>query len=568
MKKADNQKVFPRVIRLFIEALLAIAVIETLVMLTVYVVIKPLHLSPLAEGFIDSFSLVVFIFPILYFLFYRPLSLETAGYKQALERVQELETSYQVIIQTTRDGFWLTDIRGRILDANEAYCRLSGYSRQELLTMTVADVEVQEKSEDVERHIQQIIGAGSDRFETRHRGKDGKIVDIEVSVNYLSADDGRFFAFLRDITERKQAEIMLEKFSTAVSQSADLVVITDKHGKIEYVNPAFERQTGYKIEEIIGRTQAILKSDRHDKSFYERLWKTILSGEVFRGVLVNKKKNGELYYSEKTITPIKDAQGNITNFVSTDRDITERKRYEEELIQANRELLKLDRLKSEFIANVSHELRTPIGILREGVAQVAEGLHGAVNAGQKRYLDKSLSHVDRLTRIVNSILELSALEAGKSEMRKEVVDMVSIAEEAIAIFTPVARNKGLELRSNFTREKIALPADREKIKQALINLIDNGIKFTERGFVEVKITDTEDRFECVVSDTGVGINKEDLPGALERFQQFHRPYGPGEKGVGLGLTITQAIIGLHGGKLWLESEFGKGTRVSFSLPKG
>ena len=321
-----------------------------------------------------------------------------------------------------------------------------GYSRDELLRMSVKDVEALETISGVAKHINKIVESGYDRFETRHRAKDGKVIDIEVSVNYCKEQDDRFFAFLRDITERK--------------------------------------------------------------------------------------------------------------------------RYEEELILANRELAKLDRMKTEFITTVSHELRTPMGILREGVSQVAEGLHGAVNAEQKRYLYKSLHHVDRLTKIVNSIVDISALEAGKIGLKKEMVDMVSIAREAMAIFRPVAQNKVVELRSSFAKEKRELCADREKIRQALLNLIDNGIKFTEKGFVEVKIGDTKDAIECVVSDTGAGINNEDLPKAFERFQQFKRASCQGEKGVGLGLAIVREIVWLHGGRIWIESELGKGTRVSFSLPKG
>src|SRR3990172_496233 len=137
------------------------------------------------------------------------------------------------------------------------------------------------------------------------------------------------------INERNRAEEVLKKLSSVVEQTADLVVITDKGGVIEYVNPTYEKFTGYTKEEAIGKTPRILKSGKHDDKLYETLWKTILSGEVFRGVLINRRKNGELYYEEKTITPIRDTQGNITYFVSTGKDITERKRSEEELRTLN-----------------------------------------------------------------------------------------------------------------------------------------------------------------------------------------------------------------------------------------
>ncbi len=438
----DKQKV----VKLFFISLIAVFVVETLVMLAFHAFLESLHLPPLTEGFLDSFVLSLFLFPVFYFLFFRPLSLEVDK-RACAERTQQIqEREYATMIQTSMDGFFISDTQGRILDVNDSYCRLIGSSREELLAMSIFDVEAAEKPQETAAHMKKICAAGSGRFETRHRCKNGTIVDIEVSVNYRKDPQERFFVFLRDITERK--------------------------------------------------------------------------------------------------------------------------RNEEYLMLANKELVKLDRLKTDFVTTISHELRTPMGVMREGVSQVAEGMHGVVNAEQKRYLGKSLQHIDRLTKIVNSILELSALEAGKIGIKKEAVDIVAIAKEMIGIFKAPAQNKGLEIRSNFEKEKIELHADREKIAQVLLNLIDNGIKFTEKGCLEVKIADTSDAIEFVVSDTGVGMSDEDIPKAMDGFQQFQRVYGPGEKGVGAGLAIAREIIRLHGGRIWVESEPGKGTRVNFSLPKG
>lgn len=562
MKRTHIQKGGPKVLKLFIEMLLAIAVIEALVMLVLHIFVEPLHLSVVMEAFVDSFSLLVFLIPILYLLFYRPLSLEITKCNQAQE-------TNQAVIQTALDGFWMTDTQGRILEANDAYYHLTGYSREELLTMAIFDIEAVEKPEETALHIKKIMATGGGRFETRHRTKAGKIVDIEVSVNYLDLDGGRFFAFLRDITERKQAEILLNKLSAVVSQTADLVLITDKKGKIEYVNPEFERHTGYKTEEIIGKTPRILKSGAHDKVFYERLWHTILSGEVFRDVLVNRKKDGELYYSEKTIAPIKNTQGEITHFVSTDKDITDYKLYEQELLCANQELQKLDRLKSEFITNVSHELRTPIAMIKEGVSQVADGLHGELQEKQGYYLHKALNNINRLTKIVNSILDISSIEAGKTELKKENIDIVELAEQVISYYLPYAKDKKLEIKTQFPSERIELSADKSKLTQVFINLIDNALKFTEKGSIEVQIQGKDSAaVEVGISDTGIGISQDDLPKVFDKLQQFSRSYGPGEKGVGIELSIVKGLVELHGGKIWVESELGRGTKFSFWLPKG
>ena len=166
MQKTDNQKKTnnPSISRLFIGLVLAIFVIETAVMLAFHFFLETLRLSPLVEGLADSLVLVISLIPVLYFLFYRPLSSQIARHKQDLAAIQGLKTGYGVIIRTAMDGFWLIDIKGRILEVNDSYCRLTGYSRQELLAMSVFDLRAQEKPEDTKRHIQRIIESGGERF--------------------------------------------------------------------------------------------------------------------------------------------------------------------------------------------------------------------------------------------------------------------------------------------------------------------------------------------------------------------------------------------------------------------
>ena len=558
--------------RLYIGLVLAILVTETAVMLVFHVFLETWHLSPLAEGLTNSLVLVIFLLPVLHFSFYRPVSSQIARYKQALESIQELQTIYGVIIRTAMDGFWLIDIMGRILEVNDSYCRLTGYSRQELLAMSVFDLRAQEKPEDTKRHIQRIIESGGDRFESHHRCKDGRIVDLEVSVNYLDVDGGRLFAFLRDITERKLVEremtelnILNQVLVKTIPFGMDVV---DAEGNVLYLSPRLEALFG---KEAIGKKcWELYKDDKIQckdcplkSTTAAGLTDTIETFGVFGGRSVQISHTSMEYQGKKVLLEIF-------------QDITERKRYEEELIAANHELVKLERMKTEFITTVSHELRTPLGIMREGVSQVVEGLHGEITEGQRQYLGKSLGHMERLTRIVNSILEIANLEAGKIGLRMESVDIAALAREMIRMFEPAAQNKNVEIRAHFSSrgeplcspEKIVLRGDRNKLGQVFTSVIDNAVKFTEKGHIEVQIQETADTVECVVSDTGRGMTKEASANVFDKFQQFGREYGPGQKGVGLGLAITKGIIELHKGRIWIESEFGKGTKVSFSLPKG
>ena len=570
MKRAVSQKDNPKAIKLFSELLVAIAVVETLVMLLLHIFIKPLNMPPWLEGFLDSFCLIVFLFPMLYLLFYRPLSLEIARHKQALKAIEEADKQLreisafnQSLIQAIPFGMHIVDEEGNIL-----------YLSPKLEAMLGKEA-VGEKCwlryrDNKDKCDQCPLGGKMAPGETAVIEADGVFGARSFQIIHtrmIYQNKKAALEIFQDITERRQAEKTMEKLAVAVRQTADIVVITDKKGNIEYVNPAFEKQTGYKLGEIVGETPRILKSGKQDQHFYEQLWKTILSGFIFKGVLINKKKNGQLYYSEKTITPIIGKDGNITHFVSTDRDITEHRRAEEGLLRLNKELVELDRLKTDFINMTSHELRTPIAIIREGVSQLVEGLRGEIHPEQKRFLSLSLDNINRLIKIVDSIFDISELEYGRPELKLELIDITLLAREIIANFSQLAKDKGITIRENFLDKPIELSIDRERIKQVFTNLISNAVNFTQKGTIEVKIKGDGQDVECSVSDTGSGIPPQIVSKIFDKFQQFEKRYGPGAKGVGLGLAITKAIVGLHQGSINVESKLNQGTIFTFILPR-
>ncbi len=234
-------------------------------------------------------------------------------------------------------------------------------------------------------------------------------------------------------------------------------------------------------------------------------------------------------------------------------DITERKR--------------LENMKDEFVSTVSHELRTPLSIMREGLSQVLEGMHGKVNPEQKHLLSISLSGIDRITRIVNNLLDLSKIESGRIELKIEPVDFIEVAKSVGAVLEPVAENKKLKIKYNFSQKKIEAAADKDRITEVFLNLINNAIKFTDKGHIQINIADRGDSIESSIADTGIGISEEDRPKLFTKFEQFGRPAVPVEKGIGLGLVICKGIVELHGGKIRIDSELGKGTRITFTVPK-
>ena len=265
------------------------------------------------------------------------------------------------------------------------------------------------------------------------------------------------------------------------------------------------------------------------------------------------KKDGTSFPISIRVWAIKDENGNNTGMWGIVRDITERKA--------------LDKLKDEFVSTVSHELRTPMTSIREAVSLMLDGIMGETNEMQKKYLTMCLKNIDWLKRIINNLLDIGKIEAGKYELKKERIAVHGIIDHALTTFRAYAKNIGLTLKSNMPEKEIFIYADIDKVLQVLSNLIGNSMKFTKEGSIEISVVEKDSEVEFSVKDTGMGISEKDLPKVFGRFQQFGRVEGHGEKGTGLGLSISKGIVELHGGTINLESAPGFGTRFYFTIPR-
>jgi signal transduction histidine kinase len=238
-----------------------------------------------------------------------------------------------------------------------------------------------------------------------------------------------------------------------------------------------------------------------------------------------------------------------------------------ELEEKNKELQELDRLKSDFISTVSHELRTPLAITKEGIALIQDGVLGHVNEKQAKVLTTAKDSIDRLSRLITSLLDISKIEAGYGDINKSLISVTKTAQQVALLFESKANDKGVALRVKLPGTGVDAYADQDKIIQVFTNLVGNAIKFTEKGYIEISVVETEDTIECGVEDTGKGVSKADIPKMFVKFQQIDRVHGDGEKGTGLGLSIAKSIIEAHEGRMWAESEIDKGTKIIFTLPK-
>lgn len=254
---------------------------------------------------------------------------EIIGYMFDITERKRAQFEYQTMIKTSSDGFWIVDaITGKLKDVNQAYCNMIGYSRDELLQMSVSDVEAVENQEETKEHIALIIEKGYDSFITKHVTKSGELIDIDASVTYIPFTE-QFFVFIKDISDRKRIEKEILKLSHAIEQSPASIIVTDLEGNIEYVNPKLLEITGYSKEELIGKNPRLFNSGEKSKEEYNTLWETISSGREWFGEFHNKKKNGGLYWESASISPIFNEREEIINYVAVKEDITERKRLED-----------------------------------------------------------------------------------------------------------------------------------------------------------------------------------------------------------------------------------------------
>jgi PAS domain S-box-containing protein len=492
--------------------------------------------------------------------------------------------------------------------------------------------------------------------------------------------------FIRDISEKEQAENLLRLQGTALNSAANAIVITDTQGHIHFVNPAFTKLTGYSPEECIGKNpKELVKSGIHNAEFYHEMWGTLLKGEVWHGEFINRSKEGKFYNEENTITPVQNEKGEITHFVAIKQDITERKvaeikieaserkyrqlvnnaiigiysatiegtflqvneplckileseseeelmavpihkiykypehrqklieqlmakgrilnhevelvtmkgnhrnvvinailegnqligmvldmterkKSEHELLKAKEKAEESDKLKTSFLANMSHEVRTPMNaILGYTDLLLSPDYPESEKTEYVRIISKSSQ---QLLKIMNDIVEISRIATNQIDDNPVSFNINTLLRELVLEFQPLARFKKLKFTCNtgLNDEAAMIRFDDMKLRQILGNLIDNAIKFSEKGQVEIGYKLKDSIVEFYVKDTGIGILPENQEIIFDRFRQLEDSYTRKYGGSGLGLAIAKAFIEFLGGKIWVKSTPGKGSTFFFNLP--
>ncbi|MDH4099458.1 MAG: response regulator [Nitrospirota bacterium] len=679
-------------------------------------------------------------------------------------RTRELDFAnarMNAFFESAADAIISIDPYGRILSFSGASETMFGYRSDEVIGLNINILMPEPFHSEHDKYLAAYRGTGKRKVigsvtRSKAKRKDGSVFDMEIAVSEARLASGAVFnGVIRDISARVAAEREAAKLRNAIEQSEDSVVITDRDGTIEYVNAAFERVTGYTAAEAIGKNPRVLKSGKHPASFFEEMWRTLVGGNIWRGEIINRKKGGELYYENATISPVKDEKGEIIQFVAIKSDISERKRTEKDLADKNAELerrseydaafsrimsifastfdrknavgqmlevvserlpfpcaafyayddwkgrlvldarrglteglkeefgiddgivgqsvksgktlfiesseefpllietgllsirpyavvvqpvmlqeriigvlvlasvkelsdferhfidrlganlgisleglrqygnlkelsrqLKLrsdeismknlqleeaNKMKSEFLANMSHELRTPLNAIIGFSELIKDGMLGELTLKQRDYVSEIFTSGHHLLDLINDILDLSKIDAGKMTLDREVIDISGLLTNSLAIVREKAAVKNIRLEAHLADDLGTISIDARRFKQVIYNLLSNAVKFTgEKGAVTVegsrKFWNGAWWLEVSVRDTGIGISREGIDKLFRPFEQLDGSLARKYEGTGLGLAMVKRLAELHGGMVEVDSEPGKGSVFTVRIP--
>jgi len=519
--------------------------------------------------------------------------------KQTEEALRKSEEKYRVLLTNLPQKIFHKDRDSIYVACNDNYARDLKINADEIIGKKDYDFFPKELAEKYRADDRRIVESGrTEEIEERYvqNGQEQIVHTVKTPIKDENGNVIGILGIFSDITERKQAQEALRKaeedWRNSFNSLEDVMIIIDKDYNIENINDCGLALLEKSREEVIGRKCYQVIDDR-DSPPEECPCKLALKTKQVESVDLYEERFGK-YFSIKS-SPIFDEKGEIVKFVDLRRDITERKRVERELQEKNeqldaqneelqsqseelmsqqqelmektREVEKANRLKSDFLANMSHELRTPLNVIIGFSELMTDEVPGKINKEQRQCLSDVLNSSKHLLNLINDVLDLSKIESGKVELKLENVTLTEIIESVTRTMVPILRLRKQSLDIEIEERFPLVYADEGKLGQVLLNLVDNATKFTPDGG-KLKIEAARDGDWCQVSviDNGTGIKKEDQERIFEPFTQIDVLPGENREGTGLGLALTKQLVEMCGGKIWVESEYEKGSRFIFTVP--
>jgi len=522
--------------------------------------------------------------------------------KQTERALHESERKYRELVEHANTIIlrWTHD--GRITFLNEFGLRFFGYSAEEIIGRHVIGTIVptaESSGRDLRLLMDQICAdpAAFEQNVNENMRRNGERVWIAWANRIVRDPQGQVVEILSvgtDITERKTAEEALrrneQQFRLITENLADLVAVLDLKGRRIYNSPSYREILGDPNE--LRGSLSFEEIHPEDKARVQEAFEdTVRTGKGHRLEYRLLDRQGRPRYIESQGSVVRDAQGQVAQVVVVSRDVTERRKAEEAIRELNVSLEKrvaertaelavardraeaADRLKSAFLATMSHELRTPLNSIIGFTGIILQGLAGPLNGEQRKQLEMVRDSARHLLALINDVLDISKIEAGQLEVNSEPFDLRASIAKVVGIVKPLAEKKGLALRAELEPEIGTWVSDARRVEQVLLNLLNNAIKFTERGAVTLRAETVPGTlrlensvFRISIADTGIGIKVEDLSKLFQPFRQVDTGLTRQHEGTGLGLAICRRLAGLLGGEIHAASEWGKGSVFTLTLP--
>ena len=481
-----------------------------------------------------------------------------------LRQIHRAEDIRQAILRSAMDSFLLNDFEGRFLDVNDAYCLLTGYRREELLNMRLQDVAEIGTLDGSGLRIHRAKEGAGKRFETEHKCKDGRVITVEFSVDYLDVEGGLFFSFLRDITKQKIMELALheseEKYRTLAESSEDFIFVVDGQMRVQYLNRFAAAYMGLEYTGYAGKHLGDIFLPIDFEARRQSLQMVFELGESMSAESKMSLAGHEIWLDTRLI-PFKDPQGKVISVMGVSRDTTERKRLEESLKASAAGLSRSNEDLQQFAYVASHDLQEPLRAISSYVQLLEQRYKGRLDTDADDFINYAVDGANRLQTLINDLLRYSRVDAAGAAF--EPVDCEAVLGQALSNLSPAIE----EASAVVSHDPLpVIRVDSTQIGQLFQNLIGNAVKFRGEKPPEIHIGAERrgDWWQFFVRDNGIGMAPEFYDRVFLVFQRLH---GRAEyPGTGIGLALCKKIVEHHGGRIWVESEPGKGATFYFTLP--